>query len=59
MSTYKQKEGRFGADRKTELRQRITSHLAMQTPAGMPRPSWKDKMTPEQIHKLVQRIRSI
>jgi len=59
MSTYNQKEGRFEADRKTELRQRITSHLAMQTPAGFPRQSWKDKMTPEQIHKLVQRIRSI
>lgn len=53
------KNGRFNGDRKTELRRRIASHLAMQTPAGLPRPTWKDSLEPEQLHKLVEKIRSL
>jgi len=59
MSAYGEKQNRFDADRKAELRQRLTSHLVMQTPAGLPRPSWKDEVTPEQITKLVEKIRSL
>jgi len=59
MNNLHAKPGRFELDRKSELRQRITSHLAMQTPAGLPRPSWKDSLTPEEINKLVDKIRSL
>jgi len=59
MNSLQTKSSRFEIDRKSELRQRITSHLAMQTPAGLPRPSWKDSLSPEEIHKLVDKIRSL
>jgi hypothetical protein len=59
MNNIQAKPGRFDADRKSELRQRITSHLAMQTPAGLPRPSWKDTLTPDQVERLVEKIRSL
>lgn len=59
MDNIQAKPGRFDVDRKSELRQRIASHLAMQTPAGLPRPSWKDSLTPDQVHKLVEKIRSL
>ncbi len=58
MSTH-EKQSHFNGDRKTELRQRLTSHLAMQTPAGLPRPSWKDSLSPEQIHRLIEKIRAL
>ena len=54
-----QKQIRFDSDRKTELRQRIISHLVMQTPAGLPRPSWKDEVTQEQINRLLDKIRAL
>ncbi len=59
MTNIHVKPGRFESDRKSELRQRITSHVAMQTPAGLPRPSWKDSLTPDQVQKLVEKIRSL
>ena len=48
---------RFDADRKSELRQRLASHLALQTPAGLPRPTWRDALTPDQMHGLIEKIR--
>lgn len=57
MSQNDEKQVHFDSDRKSELRQRITSHLALQAPAGLPRPTWKDAPTPEQVQRLIEKIR--
>jgi hypothetical protein len=59
VNTQPEKTYRFYMDRRTELRQRIASHLALQTPAGLQRPTWKDTLTPDEIHKLMRKIRPL